>query len=102
MTKVLVFGTPMILCSNPWAAVGMSAKGHYLRNYAKWMKNKALASDAQKAVWKAFTDVARQSLTAVPPDGTFTTLQKRVKWIGQQLRGKSFGGRPRRRVYARE
>jgi hypothetical protein len=83
MTKVVVFGTPMILATNPWAAVGMSKKGYYLRNYPSWINN---PSPRQREHWARFSAVARQSVARFPRDGKFSTLQKRVKWIGTQLR----------------
>jgi len=90
MTKVLVFGQLKIMRENPWAKVGMSSKTYYLARPQPWVLNKARASPAQRAVWEAFTKVAKESITHFPADGSFTTLQKRVKWIGSQLRGKRY------------
>lgn len=90
MTKVLVFGQLKIMRENPWAKVGMSSKTYYLANPQPWILDKARASPAQKEVWKAFTRVAKESIEKYPADGSFATLQKRVKWIGTQLRGKVY------------
>lgn len=90
MTKVLVFGQLKIMRENPWAKVGMSSKTYYLANPQPWVIDKSRASPAQKAVWEAFTRVAQESITHFPADGSFATLQKRVKWIGSQLRGKRY------------
>ncbi len=93
MSKVLVFGQLKIMRENPWAKVGMSGKTYYLANPQPWVLDKSRASPAQQAVWKEFTRVASESITHFPADGSFATLQKRVKWIGSQLRGKMFTSR---------
>lgn len=90
MTKVLVFGQLKIMRENPWAKVGMSSKTYYLADPQPWVIDKSKASPAQRKVWEEFARVARESITHFPADGSFTTLQKRVKWIGSQLRGKVF------------
>jgi len=90
MTKVLVFGQMKIMKENPWAKVGMSSKTYYLASPPPWVLDKSKASPAQRRVWEEFTRVAQESIKHFPADGSFTTLQKRVKWIGSQLRGKRY------------
>ena len=86
MTKVLVFGQLKIMRENPWAKVGKSTKTHYLANPQPWVIDKNRASEAQKAVWDDFTEIAKKSIEVYPADGSFATLQKRVEWIGKQMR----------------
>ena len=90
MTKVRVFGELKIMRANPWAKAGMSDKAYYLADPQSWVIDKARASPAQKKVWNAFTEVAKSSIEEFPADGSFATLQKRVKWIGSRLRGKTY------------
>jgi len=90
VSKVLLFGQLKIMRENPWAKVGMSGKTYYLANPQPWVLDKSRASPAQQKVWQEFSRVAAESIREFPADGSFATLQKRVKWIGSQLRGKTY------------
>lgn len=95
MVMLDVYGTPMLLKKNPWARVGMSSRGHYLANPPSFVLNKALMSPAQKQAQGAFARAARASIKDFPADGSFATLQRRVKSIGSKLRGKVYTSRAR-------
>ena len=77
----------MVVADNPWFPVGMSKKQYYFRIGPPWMYDKARASVAQQDVWANFAKVARASIKDYPADGSFSTLQTRVKSIGSSLRG---------------
>ena len=77
----------MVCAENPWFPVGMSSKQYYFRAGPPWMYNKARASPAQQDIWSNFARVAKASIKDYPADGTFSTLQTRVKSIGSSLRG---------------
>lgn len=90
---VYIFGTPKLVKTNPWALVGMSKKSHYLATPMPWCFDKTKFSAAQLAAQKRFAEVVREVSAAIPSDGTFTTLQKRVRSIGEKLRGAVYPGR---------
>lgn len=90
MTLVRVYGALKQMRHNPWFDVGMSKKESYLADPQPWVFDKSKLSPAQKQAIEAFTGAATRSIEEFPADGSFSTLVKRVKWIGSQLRGKTY------------
>ena len=87
MTKVLVGEEMLIRARNPWARVGMSDKTYYYRHPQPWVVDPDRASAAQKHIWELFTAAVLESISKYPADGSFATLQARVKYIGSLLKG---------------
>jgi len=89
---VSVFGESKLLKRNPWRRYKPDAAEYYLATPPDWTGDASKLRPAQVAAAKAFAHTAKRSIEMFPADGSFKTLWERVKWIGNELRGKGKHG----------
>lgn len=100
MSKVTIGNTPMQIADNPWCSVDMCSSDKYYRRAPPWdsrNQGRDALSQAQKQAIEEFSQVARRGNEPREcKDKSGMQRNKcRVLAIGDEMRGKSFGGRSR-------